>query len=84
MISLLWNLLTILKMVCFKLPNSKKLPNSRDIEVMDLFLREAMALAYIDNMKQFQVTVLMIILSAKFDLSKIPNVSGCSCSYYST
>ena len=66
----------MIKMIYLKLPNSKKTPGDRDLEVIELYSRTGIALAFLDNTRQFQVTMALLRRMTKFDLSKIPRVSG--------
>jgi class 3 adenylate cyclase/tetratricopeptide (TPR) repeat protein len=76
MAKLSWGLLIMVKMIYLKLPNSKKNPGSRDLEVFELNYKAATALVFFDNTRNFQVAMAVNKRMMKFDLSKIPNVTG--------
>ena len=76
MVRLAWDLLVMMKMIYLKFPNSKKLPGDQDWEVIELHYKVATALAFFDNTRQFQVAMADLRRMTKFDLSKIPRISG--------
>ena len=76
MVRLAWDLLVFLKMIYWKLPNSKKTPSERDNEVIELSFWAGSALALFDHTRQFQVAMATMRRMTKFDLSKMPKVSG--------
>ena len=76
MAKLSWGLLIMVKMVYLKSPNSKNNPGSRDLEVFELYYKAATALVFFDNTRNFQVAIAIYKRMTKFDLSKIPNVTG--------
>jgi class 3 adenylate cyclase len=76
MVRLAWDLLVMIKMIYLKFPNSKKIPEDRDKETIELVFRAGTALAFFDNTRQFQVAMATLRRMTKFDLSKIPRVSG--------
>ena len=76
MVKLAWGLLVMIKMIYLKWPNSKKVPGDRDLEVIELWYRAGTALAFSDNTRQFQVAMDSLRYMTKFDLSKMPKVSG--------
>jgi class 3 adenylate cyclase/tetratricopeptide (TPR) repeat protein len=76
MVRLAWDLLVFMKMIYWKLPNSKKTPSERDNEIFELCYWAGTALQVFDNTRGFQVA--MAVMSGyltKFDLTKIPRVS---------
>jgi class 3 adenylate cyclase/tetratricopeptide (TPR) repeat protein len=75
-VRLIWDLLVILKMAYLWLPLSSKTPSDQDIEAFELHHRVANALGSIDGMRQFQVALAAFRRGTKFDLLKIPKISG--------
>jgi class 3 adenylate cyclase/tetratricopeptide (TPR) repeat protein len=73
---LIRDMLVLMKAVYWKLPNSKKTPEERDIEIHELHYRAAEALAFVDNIRQFQVTLADFRRIVKLDLTKIPKLWG--------
>ena len=76
MVRLAWDLLVIMKGIYLRVPNAKKIPEDRDLEVIELSYRAGTALAFFDHTRQFQVAMATLRHFTKFDLSKIPRVSG--------
>ena len=76
MVRLAWDLLVMIKMIYLKLPNSKKIPEERENELLELYYKMVTALAFFDNTRQFQFTIGTLKSMTKFDLSKMPKVSG--------
>ena len=75
MVKLSWDLLAMIKMIYLKFPKSEKIPEERDKELLELYYKMATALVFIDNARQFQVTMAVLKHMTRFDLSKIPRVS---------
>ena len=75
MMRLAWDLLIMIKMIYLKLPSSMKSPEDRDRKISELSYRAAVALAFYDRTRQFQVTMATSRGLRKFDLSKIPGLS---------
>jgi class 3 adenylate cyclase/tetratricopeptide (TPR) repeat protein len=73
---LIFDMLLLMKVAYWKLPNSKKTPEDRDIEIHELYYRAAEALVYVDNIREFQVAMADFRCIAKFDLTKIPKLWG--------
>ena len=76
MVTLSWDLLSMMKMIYLKFPNSKKIPEERDKELLELYYKMVTALVYFDNTRQFQVVMAILKHMTKFDLSRIPKISG--------
>ena len=73
---LIFDLLLLMKVAYWKLPNSKKAPEDRDIEIHELYYKAAEALVYVDNIRGFQVAMADFKCIARFDLNKIPKLWG--------
>jgi class 3 adenylate cyclase/tetratricopeptide (TPR) repeat protein len=73
---LVQDMLILMKAVYWKLPNSKKTPEEGDIEIHELYYRAAEALGFVDNIRQFQVTLADFRRIVKFDLNKISRLYG--------
>lgn len=75
-LKLIRDMLVLMKAVHWKLPNSIRIPGERDIEIHELHYRAAEALAFFDNIRQFQVTLADFRRIVKLDLTKIPKLWG--------
>ncbi|MBW1868345.1 MAG: AAA family ATPase [Deltaproteobacteria bacterium] len=69
------DLLVLLKVIYWKLPNSKKIPRKQDIEAFDFYYRQGLSLSYIDHTRFFLGSLDLFRRTTRFDLSKIPRLS---------
>ncbi len=68
---LIWDLLVIMKMIYWRLPDSRKTPSDQDNELWELHSSLGTALTYVDNTKQLLVVLELLRRITKFDKSKI-------------
>ena len=73
---LIRDMLVLMKTVYWKLPNSIKQPEERDIEIHEFYYKAAEGLAFVDNIRQFQATLADFRRIVKLDLTKIPKLWG--------
>ena len=69
-IKFIWNLIVLLKMVYWRLPNSNRIPNNYDIEAFELICQTGEALTHVDNTTAFLSIMEFYRHIKKFDPSK--------------
>ena len=74
-VRLIRDLLVIMKVVYMRMPSSKKKLRDQDREILELYYKAAIALIWIDPIRQFQVAMATLRLTTKFDIFSIPKAS---------
>ena len=71
----IWDLMVLLKVIYWRLPNSRKTPGEQEREAFELYYKEGQALVYVDSTRVFLGSMAMLRRTTKFDISKIPKLS---------
>lgn len=75
LVKLVWNMLVLVKAIYLRVPRSRTIPKKREIETLDLYYREGLALPYVDHTRLFFGSLDLFRRTLAFDLEKIPHLS---------
>lgn len=70
---LLYYISSLIKHLYLPLKHSKKMPNEKDIETLDLYYRKAISLVYLDSDRCFLEFLGALVKLNKFDIGKLEN-----------